>query len=418
MFSRFCRCTIDATRVRTQKNEATARVVIMLRPWLVASCLLPGLQPTPSVIPRTPVPLSCATPSAAPSLRQRLRETPVDPWLQAEVNAIVLHKKAGMRSRSPTRSPADAAFIAEPLENPFGTKPVFVASADSLSSLPPEGLPEVAFIGRSNVGKSSLLNAITGVTALARVSDKPGRTQALNFFQLGQRERAFLAVDMPGYGFAFAKDSAVERWRELSAEYLRQRKTLKLVLVLLDAKIGLKFSDLQMLAFLEDVGVKYTVVLTKADAAGPPDRAAKLAALTLASVRRARHFVRPAAYVSSRTGAGIGRLQRRVLESAVGWDPLAHVDGGWDLSKRAVGERGRGAAAAGRGAAVAGVPALGRGRGASGAGAARGRGVRGRGVLGRGGRGAVAGRGARGGGAAAARGGARGGRGGRGRGRG
>ena len=373
------------------------------------------------------MPLSCATPSAAPSLRQRLRETPVDPWLQAEVNAIVLHKKAGMRSRNPTRSPANAALIAEPLENPFGTKPVFVASADSLSSLPPEGLPEVAFIGRSNVGKSSLLNAITGVTALARVSDKPGRTQALNFFQLGQRERAFLAVDMPGYGFAFAKDSAVERWRELSAEYLRQRKTLKLVLVLLDAKIGLKFSDLQMLAFLEDVGVKYTVVLTKADAAGPPDRAAKLAALTLASVRRARHFVRPAAYVSSRTGAGIGRLQRRVLESAVGWDPLAHVDGGWDLSKRAVGERGRGAAAAGRGAAVAGVPALGRGRGASGAGAARGRGpsavsgagaARGRGVLGRGGRGAVAGRGARGGGAAAARGGARGGRGGRGRGRG
>lgn len=399
---------------------------MLLRPWLVASCLLPGLPPTPGV-PRTSVPLSCATPSAAPSLRQRLRETPVDPWLQAEVNAIVLHKKAGMRSRNPTRSPANAALIAEPLENPFGTKPVFVASADSLSSLPPEGLPEVAFIGRSNVGKSSLLNAITGVTALARVSDKPGRTQALNFFQLGQRERAFLAVDMPGYGFAFAKDSAVERWRELSAEYLRQRKTLKLVLVLLDAKIGLKFSDLQMLAFLEDVGVKYTVVLTKADAAGPPDRAAQLAALTLASVRRARHFVRPAAYVSSRTGAGIGRLQRRVLESAVGWDPLAHVDGGWDLTKltkQAVGGGGRGAAAAGRGAAAAGVPALGRGRGAS---AARGRGpsavsgagaARGRGVLGRGGRGAVAGRGARGGRAAAARGGARGGRGGRGRGRG
>ena len=136
-------------------------------------------------------------------------------------------------------------------------------------------IPTVAIVGRPNVGKSSLLNALTGVSSLAKVSEKPGRTQALNFFELGRKDSAFHLVDMPGYGFAFAKDEAVERWRALSADYLRRRSTLKLVLVLLDARVGLKPSDLQMLAFLEDARVKYTIVLTKADAAGPPSRAAR-----------------------------------------------------------------------------------------------------------------------------------------------
>jgi len=226
---------------------------------------------------RTAIAPRCQEAAPLPSLRQRLKEVQVDWWLRDEVTAIVLHKKASLRHRRKL-SPAEAAAVAEPLENPFGTKPKFVASASDVKSLPAEGLPEIAFIGRSNVGKSSLLNAMTGVSTLAKVSDKPGKTQALNFFELGRKEQAFLLVDMPGYGFAFAKESSVERWRELSAEYLRSRKSLKLVLVVIDAKIGLKASDLQMLAFLEDARVKYTLVLTKADAAGPPPRAAQLAA--------------------------------------------------------------------------------------------------------------------------------------------
>ena len=219
-----------------------------------------------------------------------------------------------------------------PLNNPFGAKPRFVASAARISSLPQEALPEIAFIGRSNVGKSSLLNALTGVASLAKVSDKPGRTQKLNVFELGRKDK-FSLVDMPGYGFAFAKDEAVAAWRELSADYLRSRKTLKLVLVLLDARVGLKPSDLQMLAFLEAARVKYTLVLTKADAAGPPSRTAQLASLTLENLKGAKHFVRPAAIVSARTGAGVGRLQRRLIEVATGVDPMAENDGGWNLQQ-------------------------------------------------------------------------------------
>lgn len=315
---------------------------------------------------------------AGPSFRQRLRETHVDPKLLAEVSAIVAHKKVAIRHANSAGSrDADAAGL--PLYNPFGTKPKFIASASSMASLPEESLPEIAFIGRSNVGKSSLLNAFCGMTSLAKVSDKPGKTQLLNVFELGRKGDAFHLVDMPGYGFAFAKDEAVAQWRELSADYLRTRKTLKLVLVLLDAKVGLKSSDLQMLAFLESAKVKYTIVLTKADTAGPPQRAAKMTALTLESVKRARHFVRPFAIVSARTGAGVGRLQRRLMETATGKDPMAHTDGGWN-APRALPPRG-GGRSAGRGARGGG-----RGRASSGRGGRPGRGSGGRGS-GRGGRG-------------------------------
>ena len=139
--------------------------------------------------------------------------------------------------------------------------------------------------------------------------------------------------------------------------------------------MGLKETDLQMFEFLEACKVKYAVVFTKADAAGPPPRAAQVAALALNSIRRARHFERPASIVSSRTGAGIGRLQRRLIETATGVDPMADVDGGWRTSASGM-PRGRG-----RGATP--------GRGASrlqGRGAARGRGG-GRGARGRGGAG-------------------------------
>ena len=310
---------------------------------LLPTALLLLVQP-PQRAPLGRISCSAPQPPAVPSLRQRLRETHVDPQLLAEVSAVVTHRK-NWRPRGPGAS-QQTAVVAPPLVNPFGSKPRFVASASTLRSLPPESLPEVAFIGRSNVGKSSLLNALTGVSSLAKVSDKPGRTQALNFFELGRKDSAFAMVDMPGYGFAFAKDEDVAAWRELSASYLQSRKTLKLVLVLLDAKVGLKSNDLQMLSFLEACRLKYTIVFTKADAAGSPERTAQMVSLALESVKRSRHFVRPAALVSSRTGAGIGRLQRRLLETATGRDPMKHVDGGWavPLARAVPTARGRGRA--------------------------------------------------------------------------
>ena len=137
--------------------------------------------------------------AATTSLRQRLREVHVDPSLLREVTAVVSHKRPSIRHAKQSRADPAAGL---PLHNPFGTKPRFVASADRISSLPPAdpAMPEIAFIGRSNVGKSSLLNALTGVASLAKVSDKPGKTQALNFFELGRKENAFRLVDMPGYG--------------------------------------------------------------------------------------------------------------------------------------------------------------------------------------------------------------------------
>ena len=151
--------------------------------------------------PLRPPPTSCASsPSSdAVGLRQRLKEVQVDSALLAEVTTIVTHKPASLRHPNANGRRAESTKAAAlPLYNPFGTKPRFIASADRASSFPPETLPEVAFIGRSNVGKSSLLNALTGVSALAKVSDKPGKTQKLNFFELGRKDRAFMLVDMPG----------------------------------------------------------------------------------------------------------------------------------------------------------------------------------------------------------------------------
>merc|ERR1712232_195898 len=129
---------------------------------------------------------------------------------------------------------------------------------------------------------------------------------------------AFTLVDMPGYGFALASEGAVAAWQKLCTDYFRSRTTLKLVLVLADARFGLKSSDMQMLQFLEAERLKYILVLTKADLAGPPKRLAQVAALAQDSARDARHLQRPVAMVSSRYGAGVEQLQRRVIAAATG----------------------------------------------------------------------------------------------------
>ncbi|WP_419899955.1 ribosome biogenesis GTP-binding protein YihA/YsxC [Roseomonas sp. USHLN139] len=142
----------------------------------------------------------------------------------------------------------------------------FYYAAQKLEQLPPSELPEVAFCGRSNVGKSSLVNALTGQTALARVSSTPGRTKQLNFFNLGGR---LALVDMPGYGYAQAAKSVKEDWQGLMFDFLRGRPNLRRVVLLMDARIETKASDLAAMKLLSDAAVIFQIVLTKADDVKP-----------------------------------------------------------------------------------------------------------------------------------------------------
>jgi len=148
----------------------------------------------------------------------------------------------------------------------FAAECQFFYAAQRLDQLPDPGLPEVAFAGRSNVGKSSLINALTGRKALARASNTPGRTRQLNFFDLGGR---LMLVDMPGYGYAQAAKEVKEDWQGLMFEFLRGRPTLRRVLLLLDSRIELKPSDLAVMELLDRAAVTYQLVLTKADGVKP-----------------------------------------------------------------------------------------------------------------------------------------------------
>jgi len=189
----------------------------------------------------------------------------------------------------------------------------FLKSAPTLEFLPAPDVPEVAFAGRSNVGKSSLLNALTGRNALARTSNTPGRTQELNFFDVGT-PLAFRLVDMPGYGFAKAPPAVVKKWRFLVNDFLRGRQVLKRALVLIDARHGIKEVDREILEMLDKAAVSYRLVLTKADKI----KATDLAAVTEATVEAARK--RAAAHpqvlaTSSEAGLGIPELRAAVIEA-------------------------------------------------------------------------------------------------------
>ena len=189
----------------------------------------------------------------------------------------------------------------------------FLKSAPALQHLPAPSVPEIAFAGRSNVGKSSLLNALTNRNGLARTSVTPGRTQELNYFDVGEPLN-FRLVDMPGYGFAKAPKDVVKKWRFLINDYLRGRAVLKRTLVLIDSRHGIKDVDREFLEMLDVAAVSYRIVLTKADKI----KATELEAVQAATEAEARKH--PAAHpqviaTSSEKGLGIAELRAAVLEA-------------------------------------------------------------------------------------------------------
>jgi GTP-binding protein len=200
--------------------------------------------------------------------------------------------------------PAEAAPDADAEEQGrllFAAPCRFVAGATDEGAIPAGTLPEVAFVGRSNVGKSSLVNALTGQTALARVSRTPGRTRQINFFDLGDR---LMLVDLPGYGYAEAPKREIARWTGLIARYIRGRANLRRVLLLLDARFGLKETDAPLLKQLNEAAVSFQAVLTKADLV-PPDVLEKRLPALAASL--AKHgAAHPVIHLTSaHDGAGI-----------------------------------------------------------------------------------------------------------------
>ncbi|PZT85583.1 MAG: YihA family ribosome biogenesis GTP-binding protein [Citromicrobium sp.] len=196
----------------------------------------------------------------------------------------------------------------------FSGRVDFLLSAPQLKFLPEPTVPEIAFAGRSNVGKSSLLNALTGRKAIARASVTPGRTQELNFFEVGD-PTLFRLVDMPGYGFAKAPVKVVERWKNLVRTYLRGRQVLARNLVLVDSRHGLKDVDREMMKMLDEAAVGYRVVLTKADKI----KASELEKTVAAVEAESRKHVAAYPYVhvtSAEKGMGIANLRAAVLADA------------------------------------------------------------------------------------------------------
>ncbi len=197
----------------------------------------------------------------------------------------------------------------------FASSCDFFYAAQALEHLPePRGI-EVAFAGRSNVGKSSLLNALTGRRALARVSHQPGRTRQLNFFQL--EAAPIVLVDMPGYGYAEAPKAIKRDWQGLMLDYLRGRPNLRRVLLLLDARVEVKTADQTVLGLLDQAAVAYQIVLTKADALKPAALAKKQAAIGHVALAH------PAALnevitTSSTDGLGIEALRASIAGFASG----------------------------------------------------------------------------------------------------
>ncbi|MFC0590261.1 ribosome biogenesis GTP-binding protein YihA/YsxC [Novosphingobium aquiterrae] len=208
----------------------------------------------------------------------------------------------------------DADDLTEQARRLFAGRVEFLKSAPSLAFLPDPDFPELAFAGRSNVGKSSLINAVTGRKSIARASVTPGRTQELNFFEVGEPTRLRL-VDMPGYGFAKAPIKVVDNWKRLVRDFLRGRVVLKRTLVLIDSRHGPKPVDREMMQMLDEAAVGYRLVLTKADKIKASELEAALAATQAEARKHSAAF--PVVHVTSaEKGMGIAELRAAILEDA------------------------------------------------------------------------------------------------------
>ena len=207
------------------------------------------------------------------------------------------------------------AFEPEPLEAGrllFARDCRFIAGAADAASLPDESLPEIAFLGRSNVGKSSLVNALCGRRMLARTSQTPGRTRQINFFALDNR---LMLVDLPGYGYAAAAKSAIQSWTRLVQHYLQQRAELRRVYLLIDARHGIKPEDRPTMLLCDRAGLSYQIVLTKIDKLAAASREA--AAAAVAAELKTHGAAHPEIHLTSADiGLGIAALRATIAAFA------------------------------------------------------------------------------------------------------
>jgi GTP-binding protein len=209
------------------------------------------------------------------------------------------------------------AFSAEEIEAArvlFAHEVSFMMGAVSIAGLPPADLPEVAFAGRSNVGKSTLINAVAGRLHLARASNSPGRTREVNFFVADARLRL---VDLPGYGFARASRGEARKFQNLGRDYLRGRPNLKRAYLLIDARHGLKEVDAEALDAFDLAAVSYQIVLTKADKLKPAEVSAVTARTLTAIAKRPAAFPRVLA-TSAEKGTGIAELRAEIVAACAG----------------------------------------------------------------------------------------------------
>jgi len=200
-------------------------------------------------------------------------------------------------------------MVAEILSIKLGDEWRFVTGAADPKGLPPPGVPEIAFAGRSNVGKSSLINALAGRKALARVSNTPGRTQQVNFFAVDER---MMVVDLPGYGYAEAPKDTVAGWTDLIKLYLKGRVTLRHVLLLIDGRHGVKPNDHEIMTLLDRAAVPYQIVLTKADKIGAA-ATQKVVAATEAALLKHPAARTHAMLTSAEKGTGVAELRELIL---------------------------------------------------------------------------------------------------------
>jgi GTP-binding protein len=228
----------------------------------------------------------------------------------SKADAALAPQKAGELASADTRGGVDFHESGRKL---FAKECGFIWAAADAAKLPPPGAPEMAFAGRSNVGKSSLLNALTNRKTLARTSNTPGRTRELNFFALGGDVDAsdLRLVDMPGYGYAAASKQKIESWSSLMQDFLRGRARLLRVFVLIDGRHGLKPVDLEMLDLLDRSAASYQIVLTKRDEVKASEQESRVTSVAAAIARRPAAFPQ-VIFTSALSGEGIGDLRAAI----------------------------------------------------------------------------------------------------------